>query len=189
MVVAMWFCLSVNFYVSDGNKSCVTSLHRWVRAMNHSFTVCSGCWLRLQALTWWSYHLTWEKSKGGYHNGHVWNMHGQAQPPTHTHTHWEPVATIHQVGFSTRNKFLCHHLSWFFYEALRLHMRAVKLISPPTNPSILMLVHIGLGHSKPMINDVLIGLFSTTKPRCWVDSTLAYLSHPACQRRMFPAGK
>lgn len=52
------------------------------------------------------------------------------------------------------------------YEALRLHMQAVKLISPPPNPSILMLVHTGLGHIKPMINDVLIGLFSTTELRC-----------------------
>lgn len=83
---------------------------------------------------------------------------------------------------------LSHHLSPFFLESLWLHTRAVKLVPPPTNPSILMLVHIGLGHIKPMINDVLIGLFSTTEPRCWVDSTLAYLSHPACQRRMFPAG-
>lgn len=83
---------------------------------------------------------------------------------------------------------LSPHLSPFFPESIWLHARAVKLVPPPTNPSILMLVHIGLGHIKPMINDVLIGLFSTTEPRCWVDSTLAYLSHPACQRRMFPAG-
>lgn len=50
-------------------------------------------------------------------------------------------------------------LSSFFHGALRLHVRAVELIPPPTNPPILMLVHIRLGHIKPVINDVLIGLF------------------------------
>lgn len=77
---------------------------------------------------------------------------------THTHTlvgcNYDPSGR-----FGTRNKFLSLH-------SLRLHMRAISLIPPPTNPSILMLVHIGLGHIKPMINDVLIGLFSTTEPRC-----------------------
>ena len=54
-------------------------------------------------------------------------------------------------------------------------MRAVKLISPPTNPSILMLVHIGLGHIKPMINDVLIGLFSSggSKVLSWQHTCLS----------------
>lgn len=78
---------------------------------------------------------------------------------------------------------------WIFSEALQLYMQAVRLVSPPINPSILMLVHIRPGRSKPMINDVSIGLFSTTQPRCWVVRTLAYLSHPACQRKMFPARK
>lgn len=84
---------------------------------------------------------------------------------THTHTlvgcNYDPSGR-----FGTRNKFLSRHLSGFFCEALRLHMRAISLVPPPTNPSILMLVHIGLGHIKPMINDVLIGLFSTTEPGC-----------------------
>lgn len=75
------------------------------------------------------------------------------------HKHTEQ---IHQVGSSTRtHPPLIIILRDSFYGALRLHVRAVKLVSPPTNPFILMLVHIRLGHIKPMINDVLIGLFST----------------------------
>lgn len=161
------------------------SPHRWVTAMNHSLTARSGCRLWKRSKDWKHSHdeviINMRKSKDECHNRHIWYI---LYMDTHTHTLIDPSS-----WFGTQNKFLSRHLSGFFYEALRLHMRAIRLIPPPTNPSILMLVHIGLGHIKPMINDVLIGLFSTTEPRCWVDSTLAYLSHPACQRRMFPAGK
>lgn len=80
----------------------------------------------------------------------------------HTHTLTDPAGRAQHSEHISLSSFI-----WIlFFEALRLHVRAIELISPPTNPSILMLVHIGLGHIKPMINDVLIGLFSTTEPRC-----------------------
>lgn len=108
----------------------------------------------------------------------------------HTSTYCISTHTQHLLCSTIGTNFsLIISLSLFFPKALRLHMPAIKLISPPTNPFILMLVHIRLGRIKLVINDVLIGLFSTTEPRCWVDNTLAYLSHPACQRRMFSCGE
>lgn len=150
-------CLLVHLDDSDSNKSCETSPHRWVRAMNHSFIAGSGC----QLWTWRPKGLAWSYLTAGN----------------------ERMSHTDGMGSASLSSFIP------ILSSISLTSRASRqLVPPPTNPSILMLVHIGLGHIKPMINDVLIGLFSTTQPRCWVDSTLAYLRHPACQRRMFPAG-
>lgn len=169
----MGFCLLVTFVMLMMGMILVSpQMSQRYQSQFNSLVciVCSECW---QTIKCKCTIISYEKTKINT----VTCMKISKCPPISTHTQRQLCLAI-----GTNSSLI---ISLFFSWALWLHMPAVKLISPPTNPSILMLVHIRLGRIKLVINDVLIGLFSTTEPRCWVDNTLAYLSHPACQGRMF----